>query len=82
MNGEKKKFFKIPPKGTKNHRIKFSSDSSLKEYANTDYGGDAITRKSTSVFFFDNAIGNSPTSWQSKLQLQHCVATSTAEAKY
>lgn len=65
-------------KGTQNHRIKFSGDSSLKEYANTDYGGDAITRKSTSIFLI--TLGYSPTSWQSKLV--HCVATSTTVAEY
>ena len=47
-------------------------------YADADYGGDTITSKSTSGFLI--MLGNSPTSWNSKLQ--HCVATSTAEAEY
>ena len=65
-------------KGTKNYGIKISGESNLKAYADADYGGDTIARKSISGFLI--MLGNSPTSWHSKLQ--HCVATSTAEAKY
>jgi len=75
MNEEK--IFKYL-KGTKNYRIKLSGDSTLKGYTDADYGGDAITRKSTSGFLI--TLGNLPTSWQSKLQ--HCVATFTAKAEY
>ena len=43
-----------------------------------DYVGDKETRRSTSGFVV--TIGNTPTSWSSKLQ--HCVSTSTAESEY
>ena len=50
----------------------------LKVYVDADYAGDLNTRKSTSGFLM--MLGNTPTSWHSKLQ--HCVSTSTAEAEY
>ena len=65
-------------KGTINYGIKFSKNGSLKVYVDADYAGDLETRKSTSGFLF--IIGDSPTSWYSKLQ--HCVATSTTETEY
>jgi len=51
---------------------------SLKVYVDADYAGDPGTRKSTSGFLI--MMGNTPTSWFSKLQ--HCVSTSTTEAEY
>ena len=50
----------------------------LKVYVDADYAGDLNTRKSTSGFLM--MLGNTSTSWYSKLQ--HCVSTSTAEAEY
>jgi len=48
-------------KGTKNYGIKISGESNLMAYADADYGGDTITRKSTSGFLI--MLGNSPSSW-------------------
>ncbi len=61
-----------------NYGIKFSRERSLKIYVDADYAGDTETRKSTSGFLM--MLGNTPTSWYSKLQ--HGVATSTAESEY
>ena len=63
---------------TKNYDIKIQKGMNLKVYADADYAGDLNTRKSTSEFLM--MLGNTPTSWYSKLQ--HCVSTSTAEAEY
>ena len=65
-------------KGTLNYGIKFSNEKILRVFPDADYAGDEETRKSTSGFVM--MIGNSPTSWYSKLQ--HVVVTSTAESKY
>ena len=65
-------------KGTENYGIKFSKNSSLKIFVDADNAGDLDTRKSTSCFLM--MIGDASNSWYS--QLQHCVATSTAESEY
>ena len=65
-------------KYTKHYGIKIEKNISLKVYVDADYAGDSGTRKSTSGFLM--MMGNTPTSWYSKLQ--HCVSTSTAEAEY
>jgi len=72
-----KKIFKYL-KGTLNYSIKFSNEKTLRVFADADYAGDEETRKSTSGFVM--MIGDSPTSWYSKLQ--HVVATSTAKSEY
>jgi len=63
---------------TKNYGIKIQKGMNLKVYVDVDYAGNLNTRKSTSGFFM--MLGNTLTSWYSKLQ--HCVSTSTAEAEY
>jgi len=65
-------------KATENYGIKFTKEKDLKIFVDADYAGDQTTRKSTSGFLI--MIGDSPTSWYSKLQ--NCVATSTAESEY
>jgi len=50
----------------------------LKIYVDADFAGDPNTRKST--FGFLMLMGDTPTSWCSKLQ--HCDSTSTTEAEY
>ena len=65
-------------KYTRNYGIKIEKGMSLKVYVDADYAGDPGTRKSTSGFLI--MMGNTPTSWFSKLQ--HCVSTSTTEAEY
>jgi len=72
-----KKIFKYL-KTTENYGIKFSKDRNLRIFVDADYAGDEITRKSTSGFIF--MIGESSTSWYSKLQ--NVVATSNAESEY
>jgi len=47
-------------------------------YVDADYAGDPGTRKPTSGFLI--MMGNTPTSWFSKLQ--QCISTSTTEAEY
>jgi len=65
-------------RGTKNYVIRFTKENDLKVFVDADFAGDLDTRKSTSGFLF--MIGNTPTSWYSKLQ--KCVSTSTAESEY
>jgi len=65
-------------KYTKNYGIKIQKGINLKTFVDADFAGDQNTRKSTSGFLM--LMGNTPTSWFSKLQ--HCVSTSTAEAEY
>ena len=50
----------------------------LKIYVDANFAHDPNTRKSTSGFLM--LMGDTPTSWYSKLQ--HCVSTSTTEAEY
>ena len=64
-------------KYTKDYGIKIEKGIKLKIYVDADFAGDSDTRKSTSGFLMQ--MGNTPTSWYSKLQ--HCVSTSTAEAE-
>eukprot|EP00833_Pecoramyces_ruminatium_P011381 jgi/Orpsp1_1/1185413/evm.model.c7180000093637.1 len=59
-------------------RIKFTRSTKIQIYPDADYAGDTTTRRSTSGFLIK--IGDSPTSWYSKLQ--HCTSTSTSEAEY
>ncbi len=64
---------------TKDHHLKFSGRvNSLVGYSDADWAGDPINRKSTSGYIF--YLGNSPISWQSRLQ--PTVALSTTEAEY
>ena len=65
-------------KGTINYALNFTRDSNIQAFTDADYAGDLDTRRSTTGFLI--TIGNTPTSWCSKLQ--HCVSTSTAEAEY
>ena len=65
-------------KGTINYGINFSRNPDVKAFVDADYAGDLETRRSTTGFLI--TIGNTPTSWCSKLQ--HCISTSTAEAEY
>jgi len=65
-------------KGTISYGLQFTRDSRIKAFADADFGGDLETRKSTTGFVV--TIGNTPTSWCSKLQKS--VSTSTAEAEY
>jgi len=57
-------------KGTKNYEIKRTSgESNIKAYADADYGGDTNNQEINIMFFFFLImLGNSPTSWHSKLQ--------------
>ena len=52
--------------------------SSLVGYADADWGGNSMDRKSYSGFIF--FIGNCPVSWESRKQ--SCVALSSTEAEY
>ena len=61
-----------------NYGINYTKNNTIKAYTDADYAGDVESRKSTSGFVI--MIGDSPTSWCSKLQ--HSVSTSTAEAEY
>jgi len=63
---------------TMNYGINYTKNNTIKAYTDADYAGDVESRKSTSGFVI--MIGDSPTSWCSKLQ--HSVSTSTAEAEY
>jgi len=65
-------------KGTINYGIKFTNNNKLNVYVVSDFAGDTETRRSTTGFLF--SIGDALIIWYSKLQ--HCVATSTAEAEY
>jgi len=65
-------------KGTIKYGINITRNDNIKAFVDADYAGDVKTRRSTTGFVI--TIGNSPTSWCSKLQ--HCVSTSTAEAEY
>jgi len=65
-------------KYTKNYGIKIEKGMNLKIFVDADFAGDPNTRKSTSGFLM--LMGDTPTSWYSKLQ--HCVSTSTTEAEY
>jgi len=65
-------------KGSIKYGINISRNSNVKAFVDADYAGDTKTRRSTTGFVI--TIGDSPTSWCSKLQ--HCVSTSTAEAEY
>ena len=64
--------------GTIKYGITFSRNPNISAFTDADYAGDIETRRSTTGFFI--LIGNSPTSWCSKLQ--HCISTSTAESEY
>ena len=67
-------------KGTMNHGLFFSSDSSHEyhTYADADWGRDTDTRRSTSGIL--HKLGTSCISWSSKLQ--PTVSLSTTEAEY
>ena len=65
-------------KGTINYGLKFTKDITLNAYCDADYAGDEETKKSTTGYLL--TMGNSPTTWYSKLQ--HCVSISTAESEY
>jgi len=65
-------------KGNKNYGIKFNKDNLKRAYVDSDYGGDEITRRSTTGIII--LIGTGPVGWYSKLQ--HIVSSSTAESEY
>jgi len=65
-------------KGTIKYGINISRNSNIKAFVDANHAGDTKTRRSTTGFVI--TIGDSPTSWCSKLQ--HCVSTSAAEAEY
>ena len=68
-------------KGTPNHGLKFTGsndDFDLVGYSDADWGGDLLTRKSTSGYLFQ--LGGSTVSWRSTRQ--SVVALSTTEAEY
>ena len=65
-------------KGTINYGLKFTKDITLNAYCDADYAGDEETKKSTTGYLL--TMGNSPTTWYSKLQ--HCVSISTDESEY
>jgi len=65
-------------KGTIKYGISFSRNPNISVFTDADYAGDIETRRSTTGFVI--LIGNSPTSWCSKLQ--RCISTSTAESEY
>jgi hypothetical protein len=67
-------------RGTVGYGLRYASsvDLSLQEYADTDWAGSAVDRKSTSGCCF--TLGSAMVSWCSKKQSS--VALSTAEAKY
>jgi len=50
---------------TRNYGIKIQKGMNLKVFVDADYAGDSNTRKSTSGFLM--MLGNTPTSWYSKL---------------
>ena len=50
----------------------------MKVFVDADYAGDLEIRRSTTGFLI--TIGNTPSSWCSKLQ--HWISTSTTEAEY
>jgi transposase InsO family protein len=60
------------------HLIFSGSINSVVGFCDSDWASDQLTRKSTSGFVF--YLGNSPISWQSKLQ--STVALSSTEAEY
>ena len=65
-------------KGTMNFGLKFSEKTSIKAFIDADYAGDEENRRSTTWFIV--CMGETPTSWYSKLQ--HCVSILTAEVEY
>jgi len=65
-------------KGTIQYGLNFTKHQGIKAFVDADYAGDLETRRSTTGFLI--TVGNTPTSWCSKLQ--HCVFTSTAESEY
>jgi len=65
-------------KGTIKYGINFSRNPNISVFTDADYAGDIETRRSTTGFVI--LIGNSPTSWCSKLQ--RCISTSIAESEY
>lgn len=64
-------------KGSTKFGIKFNGSSKLIAYSDADYGGDPITRHSTTGVLIERG---GPIVWYS--QKQRLVATSTAEAEY
>ncbi|XP_021773581.1 uncharacterized protein LOC110737545 [Chenopodium quinoa] len=64
----------------RNQGISLASNSAavLTAYADSDWGGCPITRRSTTGYYI--LLGASPVSWKSKKQ--HVVAKSSAEAEY
>ena len=55
-----------------------TKEMKLEGYCDADWGGDYLTRRSTTGYIF--LFGNSPISWLSKLQ--KTVALSSCEAEY
>jgi len=69
-------------KGTLNFSLKFvasrSKNVNLRAYADVDWAGDKISRRSTSGYVFQ--IGDSTVTWRSKRQF--VIALSSTEAEY
>ena len=67
-------------KGTRFHGLKFIGDKNdeLVGFSDSDWAGDLVTRRSTSVYVFQ--FGQSTISWCSKRQ--QTVAKSSTEAEY
>ena len=64
-------------KGTITYGILFDGNTELTAYSDSDYGGDLMTRQSTSGVLL---LRGGPVVWFT--QKQHTVAKSTAEAEY
>ncbi|XP_067939859.1 uncharacterized protein [Watersipora subatra] len=65
--------------GTKHYKLKYSpGNSQLVGYCDSDWAGDAETRRSTSGYLFK--MGSAPISWRSKKQTT--VALSSCEAEF
>ena len=63
---------------TTNYGLSYSLGTELKSYCDSDWGGDIISRKSTTGYIL--LFGNSAISWSS--QIQKTVALSSCEAEY
>lgn len=65
-------------RGTQNRGLFYQSDPNIIGYSDADWGGDTITRRSTTGYLY--LFMNSPISWNSRLQ--KTVALSSCEAEY
>jgi len=65
-------------KGTITYGLNYTRKWDIEAYVDSDFGGDEKTRRSMTGYIL--SIGNTPTSWCSKLQ--RCVSTSITESEY